>query len=97
MQAQLGMERAASVIEDALATVARTLREAGVRRFVVAGGETSGAVATALGISRLRVGPQIAPGVPWCASDEAEPVAVALKSGNFGRETFFEDAIALAP
>ena len=97
VQAELGMERAARVIEDALATVARTLAEAGVRRFVVAGGETSGAVATALGISRLRVGPQIAPGVPWCASDEAEPVAVALKSGNFGRETFFEDAIALAP
>jgi len=97
VQAQLGTERAASLIEDALATVARTLREAGVRRFIVAGGETSGAVATALGIARLRVGPQIAPGVPWCASDSAEPVAVALKSGNFGRETFFEDAIRLAP
>jgi uncharacterized protein YgbK (DUF1537 family) len=97
VQEKLGAERAASIVETALATVARTLRDAGVRRFVVAGGETSGAVATALGIARLRVGPQIAPGVPWCASDEERPVAVALKSGNFGRETFFEDAIGLAP
>jgi uncharacterized protein YgbK (DUF1537 family) len=97
VQEKLGAERAASIVETALATVARTLRDAGVRRFVVAGGETSGAVATALGIARLRVGPQIAPGVPWCASDEERPVAVALKSGNFGRETFFADAIRLAP
>lgn len=96
-QAALGTARAAEVVEEALATVARTVRAAGVRRFVVAGGETSGAVATALGVSRLVVGPQIAPGVPWCATDGAEPVAVALKSGNFGRVTFFEDAIGIAP
>ncbi len=96
-QAALGADRAAAIVEAALAAVATALRQAGVRRFVVAGGETSGAVATALGVSRLAVGAQIAPGVPWCVTDEAEPVALALKSGNFGGEDFFARAIATAP
>ena len=77
--------------------MATALRQAGVRRFVVAGGETSGAVATALRVSRLAVGAQIAPGVPWCVTVEPEPVALALKSGNFGGEDFFARAIATAP
>jgi uncharacterized protein YgbK (DUF1537 family) len=96
-QAALGTERAAAVVEGALAAVATALRKAGVRRFVVAGGETSGAVATALRASRLAVGAQIAPGVPWCVTVEPEPVALALKSGNFGGEDFFARAILTAP
>ena len=68
-----------------------------MRRFIVAGGETSGAVASALGVTRLMVGPQIAPGVPWCATEGDDPLALALKSGNFGGETFFADALASAP
>lgn len=96
-QAALGAERAATVVEEALAAVAVTLKRAGVLRFVVAGGETSGAVATALGASRLVVGAQIAPGVPWCVTVGSEPVALALKSGNFGGEDFFAEAIAAAP
>ena len=54
-----------------------------------AGGETSGAVVTALGIDGLRVGPEIDPGVPWTASVGDEPIALALKSGNFGSDDFF--------
>lgn len=96
-QAALGAERAAMVVEEALAAVASSLRQAGVRRFVVAGGESSGAVATALGVARLQVGAQIAPGVPWCTTVGADPLALALKSGNFGGESFFEQAIATAP
>ena len=96
-QAALGADRAAALVEDALAAVATQARAAGARRFVVAGGETAGAVASALGVARLAVGPSIAPGVPWCASLDAEPVALALKSGNFGAETFFADAARLAP
>ncbi|MCW5603661.1 MAG: hypothetical protein KIT18_03820, partial [Burkholderiales bacterium] len=61
----------------------------GVRRMVVAGGETSGAVVTALGITGLRVGAEIDPGVPWTASLGSEPIALALKSGNFGSDGFF--------
>jgi len=61
---------------------------------VVAGGETSGAVATALGVTQVDIGREIAPGVPWtyCTSD-GKALALTLKSGNFGRETFFSDAL----
>lgn len=61
---------------------------------MVAGGETSGAVTAALGVTRLQLGPEIAPGVPWCffACDD-DTHAIALKSGNFGTETFFSDAL----
>lgn len=96
-QAALGRERAAALVEATLAEIARTLRRAGVRRFVVAGGETAGAVAAALDVRRLRVGPRIAPGVPWCATLDAAPLALALKSGNFGGPDFFAAAAASAP
>ena len=95
-QERLGPDRATELVEGALAEIAKAVRARGVRRFVVAGGETSGAVAQALGVSRMTVGPSIAPGVPWCASLGEEPVALALKSGNFGGEAFFSDALAAA-
>ncbi|MEO0428400.1 MAG: 3-oxo-tetronate kinase [Pseudomonadota bacterium] len=96
-QAALGRAEAAARMEAAVAGAAVAARAAGVRRFIVAGGETSGAVASALGVARLAVGPSIAPGVPWCTSLGEDPVALALKSGNFGAETFFADALASAP
>ena len=98
-QTKLGKTRAGQIVEDTLATCATTARDHGARRFVVAGGETSGAVTQALGITRLDVGREIAPGVPWCfAQTGGHPVALALKSGNFGAETFFTDALtALEP
>ena len=93
-QERLGVERASAVVEEALAACAVAARERGVRRFVVAGGETSGAVTRALGISRLDIGPEIAPGVPWCfAESGGQAVAITLKSGNFGAESFFADAL----
>ncbi|MGB3243188.1 MAG: nucleotide-binding domain containing protein, partial [Sulfitobacter sp.] len=93
-QAQLGRNRAGALIEDALAKVAVFARDRGVRRIVVAGGETSGAVTQALGVTRLDVGPEIAPGVPWCACDSrGVRMALALKSGNFGSESFFSEAL----
>jgi uncharacterized protein YgbK (DUF1537 family) len=79
-------------IENALATIARGLVDAGVDQLVVAGGETSGAVVQALGIEALRIGLQIDPGVPWTLSLGARPIALALKSGNFGGEDFFVKA-----
>ncbi|MEK9881870.1 MAG: nucleotide-binding domain containing protein, partial [Alphaproteobacteria bacterium] len=64
-------------------------------RFVVAGGETSGAVAQALGLSRLDIGTEIAPGVPWTFSRvRGEDIAITLKSGNFGDGDFFATALA---
>jgi uncharacterized protein YgbK (DUF1537 family) len=93
-QDRLGVERAGALVEEALAAIARAAFDAGIRRFVVAGGETSGAVAQALGLSRLDVGAEIAPGVPWAfAKVDAEAIAITLKSGNFGTMDFFATAL----
>ena len=95
-QAALGTARAGQLVEEALAACALSARDRGYRRFVVAGGETSGAVAHALGIDRLDIGPEIAPGVPWCfAHSGGHPVAITLKSGNFGTEHFFTEALGM--
>ncbi|MCW5633073.1 MAG: hypothetical protein KIT17_07020, partial [Rubrivivax sp.] len=88
--------------EQALAGIARALAADGVRRWVVAGGETSGAVVQALGVRALRIGPPICPGVPWTQSaqqqgtGDAAPLWLALKSGNFGGPDFFSAALAMA-
>ena len=97
VQEHLGAEQAGALVEKALAAVARGLVERGVRRLVVAGGETSGAVVQALGIDQLRIGPQIDPGVPWCAAQTPAAngtIHLALKSGNFGAFDFFTKAFA---
>jgi uncharacterized protein YgbK (DUF1537 family) len=96
VQQAMGVEQAGHLIEQALAGVARALVTAGVRRLVCAGGETSGAVVQALGVQTLQVGPQIDPGVPWMvAKHGGEPLALALKSGNFGTVDFFAKALTL--
>ncbi len=94
-QAALGRETAAALIENALAAIARGLAQLGVRRFVIAGGETSGAVVGALGVHVLRIGEQIEPGVPWTTVVDGPPLALALKSGNFGGADFFTRALAM--
>ena len=81
-------------IEAALAEIAAGLAEAGVRRLIVAGGETSGAVIDRLGVPGFEIGAEIAPGVPLLRGIEAEPRLFALKSGNFGGEDFFAKALA---
>ncbi|WP_426957084.1 3-oxo-tetronate kinase [Muricoccus radiodurans] len=88
LQARLGRDVAGVLVEEALASVAEGLVARGVRRLVVAGGETSGAVVQRLGIRSLRIGAEIDPGVPWTY---AEPggLHLALKSGNFGGRDFF--------
>ena len=88
-QAELGREAAGELVEGTMAKIARGLVDAGVRRLVVAGGETSGAVVQGLGIDGIRIGPQIDPGVPWTLSVGDPPLALALKSGNFGTTDFF--------
>jgi len=92
-QERLGVEAAGRLVEDALSRIAVGLDELGVRQFVVAGGETSGAVVKALGVEALRIGASIDPGVPWTLGVRQVPVALALKSGNFGSLDFFEKAL----
>ncbi|PWS36606.1 hypothetical protein DFH01_15810 [Falsiroseomonas bella] len=88
LQQKLGRDAAGTLVEEALAAVAKGLVARGVKRLVVAGGETSGAVVQRLGVTSLRIGAEIDPGVPWTF---AEPVGIhlALKSGNFGARDFF--------
>ncbi|HYS63214.1 MAG TPA: 3-oxo-tetronate kinase [Paraburkholderia sp.] len=93
VQRELGVNEAGHLVETTLASIARGLHERGVRKFVVAGGETSGAVVQALDVRTLRIGAQIDPGVPATATTGAEPLALALKSGNFGTTDFFEKAL----
>lgn len=93
-QAALGRERAGQLVEAAMGEIAKGLVSMGVDRLVVAGGETAGAVVTALGIDGLRIGEEIDPGVPWTASLGDPPLALALKSGNFGADDFFLKAFA---
>jgi 3-dehydrotetronate 4-kinase len=93
VQQKLGRERAGELVEQTLAKIARGLVEAGVRRLVVAGGETSGAVVQGLGVKALQIGPQIDPGVPACLAIGTPRLALALKSGNFGMPDFFMKAL----
>ena len=92
-QKKLGVAEAGEIVEATLSACAVAARDRGARRVIVAGGETSGAVTKALGVSQLDIGAEIAPGVPWtyCRSG-GQQIALTLKSGNFGAETFFTDA-----
>ena len=95
--ARYGADAVAAWVERTLAAVAVRLVGFGVRRLIVAGGETSGAVVAALGVAAVRVGPQICPGVPWCETLGEPHLALALKSGNFGPPDFFRAALDLLP
>jgi uncharacterized protein YgbK (DUF1537 family) len=96
LQSKLGRDAAGALVEQALAEIAEALVERGVRRLIVAGGETAGAVVTRLGVRSLRIGAEIDPGVPWTYAEGAGPsLLMALKSGNFGAPDFFVKAFAM--
>ncbi len=99
LQARYGGDRAGHAIEQAFAEIAAALVAQGVRRLVVAGGETSGAVVDRLAIPAFELGPEIAAGVPVlnAIGGRYGAMRLALKSGNFGRPDFFTDALALMP
>ncbi|KEA62265.1 hypothetical protein ADIMK_3555 [Marinobacterium lacunae] len=94
-QLELGTERAGALVEQLMANVVRRLSALGVTKFVIAGGETSGSVVHALGVSALKIGPTIAPGVPLCQTLDAPSRLLALKSGNFGERDFFAKALEM--
>lgn len=93
LQDRYGREKVAHTLDRLFADAARSLVRKGIRRLVVAGGETSGAVVSALDLGALTVGPEIDPGVPVLVSDGEAPIALALKSGNFGTPEFFSKAL----
>lgn len=96
LQRRLGRDAAGALIEQTMAHIAEDLVARGVRRLVVAGGETAGAVVFRLGVRSLRIGGEIDPGVPWTyAEGGATPLLLALKSGNFGSHDFFLKAFGV--
>lgn len=90
-QTEFGRERSAAALEDLFAAAAAGLAGAGVRRIIVAGGETAGAVVSGLAIPAFEIGPEIDPGVPALRVVDGDMV-LALKSGNFGSMDFFAKA-----
>ena len=97
LQTRHGRDAAGHAIEQAMADIAEGLVKSGVRRLVVAGGETSGAAVDRLGIPGFLVGREIAAGVPVLRAVGAAQgdMLLALKSGNFGGPEFFSDALKL--
>ena len=96
-QETFGREALAGRLEKFFGDLAALLVRSGIERIVAAGGETAGAVVSALGIEAMEIGPEIDPGVPALKVPD-RPLALALKSGNFGGADFFERAAAaLAP
>ncbi|WP_181772384.1 3-oxo-tetronate kinase [Amycolatopsis pittospori] len=91
-QDKLGVARSAEVLEKATGLIAAGLAARGVRRLVAAGGETSGAIVTALGVRGSVIGAEAAPGVPWIQPVDERHPALLLKSGNFGDEDLLATA-----
>jgi 3-dehydrotetronate 4-kinase len=95
-QREFGQERIAGAIERFFGGLARKLVDDGFTRLVVGGGETAGAVVTALDLDYFVIGPEIDPGVPALATQEGHrAVCLALKSGNFGSRDFYEKALCM--
>ncbi|MEM9418004.1 MAG: 3-oxo-tetronate kinase [Planctomycetota bacterium] len=94
LQAQHGTDAVASAVETLMGRIAvAAVERCNVRRILVAGGETSGAVAAALNVDAVQIGPEIATGVSWTQTLGQSPaVALAFKSGNFGQEDIFTTA-----
>ncbi len=99
IQNKFGQDAVAEKLDNLFADTARELVQKSYKRLVVAGGETSGAVAKAvsdeLGSPAMSIGPEIDPGVPVLSVRKTEPIALALKSGNFGAPNFFAKALRM--
>lgn len=92
-QALYGRDGAAALAEHIVGDLAVAFHQQGVRRFVVAGGETSGSVVERLKIRNLRVGAYGGPGIGNAVTEEADPVALCLKSGKLGPVDLFTRAL----
>lgn len=84
--------RTAEHLEDVLGSLAVHAAAAGTRRFVVAGGETSGAVVAVLGIQQVLVEDELEAGVPWCTTEGCRRLCLLLKSGNSGSSRLLVEA-----
>lgn len=93
-QAELGRSGAAQLADQLLGEVAKRLYDLGARRFVVAGGETSGQVVNSLGIRRVEVSTFDELGGGYCHQNQPAPLSLILKAGALGKPEFFDTALA---
>ena len=92
---EMGKETIAREIEDTMADLITIARKNGIRKYVIAGGETSGAAMKALGFEGYHIGNSIAPGIPIMTPLDGPEYRLVLKSGNFGQRDFFFRAIQM--
>lgn len=93
-QAAFGREGASERADRLLATIASRLRDLGVGKFVIAGGETSGAILNALGVGRLEVARYDELFGGYCHAPGPRPLSFVLKPGGMGGPQFFAEALA---
>lgn len=93
VQSEIGFETSQALLEGTLAKLAHDCIKAGFKNIVVAGGETSGAIVKTLNIHAFEIGQSVSPGVPILHSITPPIINLALKSGNFGDQTFFQTAL----
>lgn len=90
--AGIAPQQAATAVSDALAAAAEKVSGThGITRFIVCGGDTSASFCRRFGITGMRVGEEIEPGVSVCTALEG-PLCFVLKSGSFGSPQFLEKA-----
>lgn len=84
VQDQFGRVEASARVDEVFARLSKDLKAMGVRRFLIAGGETAGTVVKALDLGRLKVAAYTGPGPGLAVSLDDDPVALCLKSGKLG-------------
>ncbi|MAI42182.1 MAG: serine kinase [Gammaproteobacteria bacterium] len=92
-QEKLGRDGAAALADEILGSSAAALKDLGVRKFVVAGGETSGQFFKSLNIEQVQVSSfdNLAGG--YCHEASADPISIVTKAGGLGDEKFFFTAL----
>jgi len=92
-QEKLGRDGAATLADNILGRSAQALHERGVRKFVVAGGETSGQVIGTLGVQQVQVSSFDNLGGGYCHAAGPDPLSLVLKAGALGDDQFFFTAL----
>ncbi len=92
-QAAFGREGAAERADRILGELAVRLRDLGVGKFVVAGGETSGQVLKALDVGRLEVAAYDDLYGGYCYAPGTRPASFVLKPGGLGDQQFLFNAL----
>lgn len=91
---EAGAPVAASVLGSQLGALAReAITQTGLRRLLVAGGDTSSYAGRALGIASLEMLAPLAPGAPLCRAfapgSPADGIAINFKGGQVGAPDYF--------